>query len=106
VNEQGYTLKLYQENVLLGVLTNVQLDDFPWYSCNFQPTVAFEPYKPLFDLELKLLEDQGATEAWDMVYEEIEALNLRLVDSIKAKSTGIFLIHIEGEIARFKAVFD
>lgn len=34
------------------------------YRCRFQSPLAFEPYKPLFDQELKLLEGKGADEEW------------------------------------------
>jgi len=44
---------------LLAVLSNIQLYDWPWYRYRFQSTLAFEPYKPLFDQELKLLEGKG-----------------------------------------------
>jgi len=60
------------------------------YRYRFQSTLAFEPYKPLIDQELKLL----------------EGLALTLRCPSQAKSTELFLLHIGGEMARFKAVFD
>jgi len=91
---------------LLAVLSNIQLYDWPWYRCRFQSNLAFEPYKPLFDQELKLLEGKGADEEWFAAYEKIEGLALTLRYPSQAKSTELFLLHIDGEMARFKAVFD
>jgi hypothetical protein len=106
MREQKPILELYRDDTLLAVLSNIQLCDWPWYSCNFQPTPAFEEYRPLFDQELKLLEGEGATQEWDMAYEKIENLHLTLSYPSQAKATDIFLLHIDGETARFKAVFD
>jgi hypothetical protein len=74
--------------------------------CEFQPTPAFGQYKPLFDLELALLEDKGATEEWDMAYAKIEELGLTLSYPSQAKTIELFLLHVDGETARFKASFD
>ena len=61
---------------------------------------------PLFDQELTLLEGKGADEEWFAAYEKIEGLALTLRYPSQAKSTELFLLHIDGEMARFKAVFD
>ena len=68
--------------------------------------MAFEPYKPLFDQEHKLLEGKGADEEWFAAYETIEGLAVTLRYPSQAKSTELFLLHIDGEMAQFKAVFD
>ncbi len=106
MSEQEPILELYRSDVLLAILSNIQLYDWPWYSCNFQPTLDFQQYKPLFDQELELLEDKGANEAWDLAYEKIEDLGLTLIYPSQAKTTDVFLLHIESDGARFKAVFD
>ena len=106
MNEQEPILELYRGDILLAVLSNIQLWDWPWYSCDFQPTLEFEQYKALFDQELELLEDKGATEEWDTAYAKIENLELILSNSGQAKATQLFLLHVEGKRARFKAVFD
>jgi hypothetical protein len=81
----------------------MQLYDWPWYRCRFPSPLAFEP---LFDQELKLLEGKGADEEWFAAYENIEGLALTLRYPSQAKSTDLFLLHIDGEMARFQAVFD
>ena len=102
MSEQTPILELYRGDILLAVLSNIQLYDWPWYRCNFQPTPAFEQYKPLFDRELELLEDK----AWELAYEKIEELRLSLVDPSEGKTTDLFLLHIEGQTASFRAAFD
>lgn len=87
-------------------MLDVRLYDWPWYICDFQPTAEFEQYRPLFDMELELLEDKGATEEWDVAYGKIEELKLTLAYPAESKVTDIFLIHIEDDTARFKAYFD
>jgi hypothetical protein len=106
VNEQEPTLELFRGDNLLAILSNIRLFDWPWYICDFQPTAEFEQYRPLFDMELALLEDKGATEEWDVAYGKIEELKLTLAYPLESKVTDIFLIHIEGDTARFKAVYD
>lgn len=106
MSKQEPILELYRGNILLAVLSNIQLYDWPWYRCIFQPTLAFESYRSLFDQELELLEDKGATEEWDAAYEKIENLGLTLSDPGQEKTTKLFLLHVNGETARFKAVFD
>jgi hypothetical protein len=54
----------------------------------------------------ELLEGKGADEEWFAAYEKIEGLALTLRYPSQAKSTELFLLHIDGEMARFKAVFD
>ena len=61
----------------------------------------------MFDQELKLLEGKGADEEWFAAYEKIEGLALTCgVPQRARQSTELFLLHIDGEMARFKAVFD
>jgi len=95
-------LKLYREDVLLGSLSQVELFDWPWYISDFQPTPEFEAYTALFERELELLEGAGATPAWELAYERIEALKLTLLDTRDLSVTDQFVLHIEGHQARFK----
>ncbi|MBO0795825.1 MAG: hypothetical protein J2P36_33455 [Ktedonobacteraceae bacterium] len=53
-----------------------------------------------------MLEGKGADEEWFATYEKIEGLALTLRYPSQAKSTELFLLHIDGEMVRFKAVFD
>lgn len=105
MSEQEPILELCRGEILLAVLSNIQLYDWPWYKCHFRATSAFESYRPLFDEELKLLDDKGADEAWFTAYQRIEDLGLILSYPAQAKSTDLFFLHLEGETARFKADF-
>jgi hypothetical protein len=102
VDDTEPVLKLYRGDVLLAVLSNIHLYDWPWYICDFQPTIEFEPYRVLFERELELLEGAGATEAWDLAYGKIEDLKLTIVYPGDAKVSDQFMLHIDGEQARFK----
>ena len=106
VSEQESILRLYRGDALLAILSNIRLWDWPWYSCNFQPTSAFEQYQPLFERELELLEGKGAIGEWDLAYAKIEELGLTLSYPSEDKATNVFLLHIEDTTARFKAVFE
>jgi hypothetical protein len=105
MSEQNLILYVYKDDALLATLSNIQLFDWPWYKCSFQPTPAFEPYKALFDRELELLEGNGADEEWFSIYSEIENLSLRLFYPEQPKSTALFFLHVDGKTARFKADF-
>lgn len=92
--------QLKQGDTLLGSL-EVQELDFPWVRGVFIPTVAFDAVKHLFERELQLLEDE-AWDEWEVVYAEITALNLRLVDLASEQVIDEFLLHIDGRDAWFR----
>ena len=91
----GFHLKRGEQ--LLGVLIS-KTTDFPWVSCDFNPTAAFEEVQPLFDEELKLLE-ADLMDAWQSAYDRINALGLRLIDTTDETDIGEFLLHIRGNEA-------
>jgi hypothetical protein len=95
-------LKLYRGNVLLAILSDIHLFDWPWYTCDFQPTIEFEPYRVLFARELELLEGDGATEPWEFAYKKIEDLKLTIVYPGDVKVSDQFVLHVDGKQARFK----
>src|SRR5262245_42655471 len=99
-------IELRKDHILLGTLNNIRLYDWPWYVCEFRATQEFEVYHSLFDEEVNILESEGANARWDSAYEKIEKLNLTLIYVETAKTATIFLLHIEGDKARFKAVFE
>lgn len=107
MSEQKLIWELYRGDTLLGILSNIEYFDFPWYRCKFQPTPAFEQYKPLFDHVSALSKDKDADEEWSMAYEKILELGLTLRDPNPARTTDISLhhIHIDGDIAEVKALF-
>jgi len=106
MDKQDFTLELHKGDGLLAVLRNIEPDDWPWYRCDFHAAAAFEQYRPLFDAELRLLETEGANDEWDKAYGKIEDLHLSLVDPSEARSTDLFILHVEGNQARFRTVFE
>ena len=95
-------LKLYRGDVLLAILSDIHLFDWPWYICDFQATIEFEPYRVLFERERALLEGAGATEAWELAYGKIEDLKLTIGYPDDGKVSEQFMLHIDGKQARFK----
>lgn len=107
MSESDHILELYRGTILLAILSRIEGWDFPWYQCDFQPMPEFEQYRALFDEELRLLEsDSGTDEHWLLAYEKIEALELTLIDPDQGKAAEVFLLHVEGQRARFKVVFN
>ncbi len=93
-------LYLKQNDVLLGTLRSYD-SDFPWINCKFEPSQAFQLVKPLFDEELKLLDEED-WEKYDEAYSLISALNLELINLSEGKVTTDFLLHIQGDEAWFR----
>jgi hypothetical protein len=93
----GETWRLYNEQELLGTLV-VTDADFPWLNGRFQAEPAFEPVRPLFAEELRLLDTiDDDVDAWEAAYGQIrEAVSLAAPDG---RSVPEFLLHIQGENA-------
>jgi hypothetical protein len=86
---------LKKAEALLGVL-EVYGGDFPWHYCKFEPTAAFDEFRPLFDWT--------TWEECDELYQQIEALDLRLVGIINGEEINYseFGLHIHGHEARVR----
>jgi hypothetical protein len=56
-------------DIVLGTLT-LDVVDMPFFECHFSPSPAFEEVRPLFAIELALLDDSEAVAAgtWDQAY--------------------------------------
>lgn len=72
--------------------------DFPWLSGRFVPHPAFAEFKPWFDEARVVLEEEDF-ERFDEVYASI-ARRLTLVSP--TGPVPEFLLHIDGEAARFR----
>ena len=94
--------ELRRGSELLGTV-EVQDDlcDFPWYGGQFKATAAFGAVESLFRSELRLL---GADDmdAWDEVWRQIDAPGLRLLPIDGGAEICDLIIHIEGEVARWR----
>ena len=74
----------------LGTLTLHDIDQ-PFCYCHFVPAAAFEHVRPLFDVELNILEPKDAGEqsgsdfdpdAWEAASQAVVALGLRLIPGV------------------------
>jgi hypothetical protein len=86
---------LKKAETLLGVL-EIYGGDFPWHDCNFEPTAAFDEFRPLFD---------GTTsQGDDKWYQQIKALDLRLVKIINGEEINYFEfgLYIHGHEAKLR----
>jgi len=87
--------------VLLGILRLLDVDQ-PWFMCEFAPTPDFEDVKPLFDEELRRLEViDDDIDAWENAYSRIDELGLQIVPPGGGPPLTEFVLHIEGNRARF-----
>ena len=96
-------LQLKRGNALLGTLQVIDLDQ-PWFICEFVRASGFESVKPLFDEELALLEgsDNFDIDAWENAYSRIDDLGLQLVPTDGGTPIDEFVLHIDGQEARFR----
>ena len=93
-------LHLKQGGKLLGTLCPYDSDMF-WTNCKFESTEAFQKFKPLFDEELRLLEDED-WDKWEEVYNRITSLKLELINLENGKIIDEFLLHIQDDEARLR----
>jgi hypothetical protein len=72
--------------------------DFPWLNARVRPAAGFAGVRPLFDDELRRLEDlDEEPEQWEAAYRSIrEVVRLLTPDG---RAVAEFLLHIEGENA-------
>jgi len=99
------TWRLVQGETLLGTLAAKDVDQ-PFYRTTFEPTSAFEPLRPLFDEELRLMDaidpDREDWTAWGAAYSRIERLGLRLEPLDGGDPITEFLLHVSGRDAWFR----
>jgi hypothetical protein len=100
MSQPALTYEMYDDRVLLGVLTRVELLDWPWFSADFHPTPEYVLYRARLDAELR-----SDAEAESLEELEIEPLVLTLFDPEKGK-TGSALLYDEGDWMRFRVSFD
>jgi hypothetical protein len=89
--------RLYRRDRLLGALTHTD-DDFPWHNGTFDPAPEFEEVRPMFERELALLNADQMDE-WEVAWEAIAALGLRLEPVDAGADIEEFLLHIDGSRA-------
>lgn len=87
------TWTLYRGDAVIADLV-VNGGDFPWLNADVHPYAGFEDVRPLFDEELRLLDDVDShVEAWEAAYEKVRAtVTLRYPDGSEVPE---FLLHID-----------
>ena len=87
-------LHLKRGEALLGVL-DCHAPDQPWYECKFEAAAGFSEVKQLFDDELKFL-DADQMDDWQIAYERIKALGLKLINVQTNEEIIEFVLHVRG----------
>ncbi len=75
--------------------------DQPWFIGTWRPTDHFQPYQPLFELELSLAESmEDRWSEWEECYQRIrQAMRLQNPDGIEVAE---WILHIDGDKAWFR----
>jgi hypothetical protein len=85
-------LHLKRGEELLGVLHCYDLD-MPWFKGRFEAAAGFSEVKKLFEDELKFL-DADQMDDWQIAYERINALGLKLIDVQTNEEIIEFVLHV------------
>ena len=97
------TYSLYRGADLLGtVALKDELCDFPWLGGQFRAAPAFAAVEKLFREESRLLE-ADEMDAWEELWAQIEKPGLKLLPADGSEAIVDFIIHIEGEEARWRS---
>ena len=96
--------ELWQGETLIGTLTIFDQDMF-WFSALFEPTAAFEPYRPTFD-EGNRVRTADDADAWAAWHDKLNGLGLHLVRLRDQAVASEFILYIDGREAEFRPRFD
>ena len=76
--------------------------DFPFIFGSFEATPDFAAHAPLFAEELRLMNEDRMDE-WELAYDRIDDLGLRLIPTDGSEQIEELILHIEGDEAWFRA---
>lgn len=97
---------LLRNDVLLGSFTVIGRDQ-PWFHAEFEPFAAFEQFRPLFDEERRILEQEPLNlRGWKIAYEPIRALGLRIERANSGARLDHVLLRVQGHKAEFRPFSD
>ena len=85
--------ELRHGDTLIGTFTVTDQDMF-WFSATFEPTAAFQQYKPLFDEDSNLGSDDAAIEKSNDLQQEINDLGLYLIRPRDGERSSLMILHI------------
>ncbi|WP_432094057.1 hypothetical protein [Streptomyces sp. bgisy100] len=92
-----------QGDTLLGSLVLDRFDQ-PWFHCRFSPTPAWEPVRPTVEAWTRAVErGDGDDHELTAALEAVDALRLSLVPAPHSGPIHDFLLHVEGDEARFRS---
>lgn len=93
---EGATWRVFRGGQLVADLV-VYGGDFPWLNARVFPKEGFEEMRPIFDEELRLLEDDENIEIWENAYDRVRAeVSLAAPDGHLVRQ---FILHIDGSEA-------
>ena len=90
--------ELRQNETLIGRLI-VEDQDMFWYSCRFEPTPAFEPYRSLFAEGQELFDKDDEFTRW---YNQINNLGIKLMRPSDGTTAKEYLLYINDSKADFR----
>ncbi|MFJ9584503.1 hypothetical protein [Streptomyces acidicola] len=94
--------RLLQGDTPVGTLMLHHIDQ-PWFHCSFTATAAWESLRPTVVAWTQVVESNDSDELEvNEALEAIDALGLVLVPVAESEQIDDFLIHIEGDTARFR----
>jgi hypothetical protein len=99
-----WELRKREDNLVLGILSEVNLWDMFWWGCEFVPTKEFSSYAPVFEeLNLVLAEPN-----MERLIKIIDLLNqeLILVGIDDTKTLKEFILYIDGSNTRLRGLFE
>jgi hypothetical protein len=93
---QSSTWQLLRDDLVVADLV-VYGDDFPWLNARVFPKEGFEEIRPIFEEELRLVDDDENIQSWEDAYHRIRAeVCLAAPDGHLVPE---FLLHIDGSEA-------
>jgi hypothetical protein len=77
--------------------------DHPWFHCRFSATPAWEPLRPTVEAWITVVESNDSDDLQiTRALEAVDALALALVSVPDSEQIDDFLLHVEGDAARFR----
>ncbi|MEU4681808.1 hypothetical protein [Streptomyces xinghaiensis] len=94
--------RLMQGDTQVGTLVLDHIDQ-PWFHCRFTATPAWEPLRPAMEAWTRVVDSDYSNELQiTQACEAVDALRLTLLPVSGSDQIDDFLIHVEGDAARFR----
>ncbi|WP_327190052.1 hypothetical protein [Streptomyces xinghaiensis] len=94
--------RLMQGDTQVGTLVLDHIDQ-PWFHCRFTATPDWEPLRPVVETWTRVVESDDSDELQiTQALEAVDALHLTLLPVSGSEEIDDFLIHVDGDAARFR----